>query len=181
MTTSMNRLQNQCHKEINCDYRINDNCTFEQQIRTMLNILQEKYHKGSDCIVNLVDIFIVPCTYLDDEGRKQGVENLQGEVMLDRAVIYSRVSTEEQTTANQVDVLSAWAEQCGFILVEIYQEQESAWKAGLDIEVSFNECGRGWDIENNEYLGMGRANRPIWDCIQAVAEALLAMPIPTSK
>lgn len=56
--------------------------------------------------------------------------------MLNRAVIYSRVSTEEQTTANQVDVLSAWAKQRELILVEIYQEQESAWRSGHQRELS---------------------------------------------
>lgn len=56
--------------------------------------------------------------------------------MLNRAAIYSRVSTEEQTTANQVDVLSAWAKQREFILMEIYQEQESAWRSGHQRELS---------------------------------------------
>ena len=56
--------------------------------------------------------------------------------MQNEAVIYSRVSTEEQTTANQVEVLSAWAKQRGYILGEIYQEQESAWKAGHQKELA---------------------------------------------
>lgn len=56
--------------------------------------------------------------------------------MLNRAVIYSRVSTEEQTTANQVGVLSAWANQREYTLGEIYQEQESAWKAGHQRELA---------------------------------------------
>ena len=56
--------------------------------------------------------------------------------MLNRAAIYSRVSTEEQTTANQVDVLSAWAKQREFILMEIYQEQESAWCNGHQRELA---------------------------------------------
>ena len=53
-----------------------------------------------------------------------------------KAVIYSRVSTEEQTTANQVDVLSSWAKQREYILVGKYQEQESAWKAGHQKELA---------------------------------------------
>lgn len=56
--------------------------------------------------------------------------------MLNKTVIYSRVSTEGQTTANQVDVLSAWAKQREFILMEIYQEQESAWRSGHQRELS---------------------------------------------
>jgi len=53
-----------------------------------------------------------------------------------KAVIYSRVSTEEQTTANQVDTLRAWAESRGFALVETYQEQESAWRNGHQRELA---------------------------------------------
>ncbi|MFC1902985.1 recombinase family protein [Chloroflexota bacterium] len=56
--------------------------------------------------------------------------------MQNEAVIYSRVSTEEQTTANQVDVLSAWAKQREYFITEIYQEQESAWKAGHQKELA---------------------------------------------
>ena len=56
--------------------------------------------------------------------------------MPNRAAIYGRVSTEEQTAANQVDVLSDWAKQRKFILVEIYQEQESAWRNGHQRELA---------------------------------------------
>ncbi len=56
--------------------------------------------------------------------------------MPNKTVIYSRVSTEEQNTANQVDVLSDWAKQRGFFLTEIYSEQESAWRNGHQRELS---------------------------------------------
>lgn len=44
-----------------------------------------------------------------------------------KAVIYSRVSTEDQHTENQVDQLRSWGEIRGFYIVEVYQEKESAW------------------------------------------------------
>ena len=47
-----------------------------------------------------------------------------------RAAIYVRVSTKEQSIENQVDVLRDWAKKRGFDVVEIYSEQESAWRAG---------------------------------------------------
>jgi len=47
-----------------------------------------------------------------------------------KCVIYSRVSTEEQSTANQINILTEWAETRGFTVVEVYQEQESAWRNG---------------------------------------------------
>lgn len=56
--------------------------------------------------------------------------------MTNKAVIYSRVSTEEQNTENQVDVLSTWAKDREFVLTGIYQEQESAWRSGHQRELS---------------------------------------------
>jgi len=47
-----------------------------------------------------------------------------------KAVIYSRVSTQEQDLANQLLPLRAWAKQKDLDLVGIYREEESAWKAG---------------------------------------------------
>jgi putative DNA-invertase from lambdoid prophage Rac len=56
--------------------------------------------------------------------------------MKNRAVIYTRVSTHDQNTDNQTEVLEQWASQRGFELVEVYQEQESAWKAGHQRELA---------------------------------------------
>src|SRR5512136_717891 len=47
-----------------------------------------------------------------------------------RAVIYSRVSTCQQDTENQVQVLESWAKQRGLEVVGIYTETESAWRDG---------------------------------------------------
>ena len=56
--------------------------------------------------------------------------------MEEKGVIYSRVSTEEQSTANQVNVLTDWANARGFIIDEVYQEQESAWRNGHQRELA---------------------------------------------
>ena len=53
-----------------------------------------------------------------------------------KAVIYSRVSTQEQDTLNQTLVLKNWAEQRGFTHKFSYEEQESAWKAGHQRELA---------------------------------------------
>lgn len=53
-----------------------------------------------------------------------------------KAAIYSRVSTQEQNTANQVEVLTSWAIDRGYTLVDIYQEQESAWRNGHQRELA---------------------------------------------
>ena len=53
-----------------------------------------------------------------------------------KVCIYSRVSTGEQETKNQSMVLSDWAKQRGYEVVSIYQEEESAWKAGHQRELT---------------------------------------------
>ncbi len=53
-----------------------------------------------------------------------------------KAVIYARVSTDQQDTANQVDVLIIWAKQRGYEVIDIYRETESAWKAGHQAELA---------------------------------------------
>ena len=53
-----------------------------------------------------------------------------------RAAIYCRVSTTEQTVLNQSIVLTKWAEQRGFEVVAVYEEGESAWKAGHQRELA---------------------------------------------
>lgn len=53
-----------------------------------------------------------------------------------KAVIYSRVSSQEQSTDNQISVLKGWSEHRGYDLVKVYQEAESAWKAGHQRELS---------------------------------------------
>lgn len=52
-----------------------------------------------------------------------------------KAAIYLRVSTSDQFTDNQLPVLEAWANQRGFEVVNIFQENESAWKNGHQAEL----------------------------------------------
>lgn len=47
-----------------------------------------------------------------------------------KVVVYARVSTEEQTTENQIRELKEWIVKRGWELGEIYAENETAWKAG---------------------------------------------------
>ena len=47
-----------------------------------------------------------------------------------RAVIYCRISTIDQNLENQRIVLTDWAKQRGFEVIAVYEEEESAWKAG---------------------------------------------------
>jgi len=53
-----------------------------------------------------------------------------------KTAIYARVSTGEQETANQLVALEAWVEQRSYELYGVYQEQETAWKAGHQLELA---------------------------------------------
>jgi len=53
-----------------------------------------------------------------------------------RVSIYSRTSTTDQDPGNQSAVLTDWAEQRGYEVVAVYEEQESAWKAGHQRELA---------------------------------------------
>ena len=45
-----------------------------------------------------------------------------GETAITRVAIYTRVSTDGQTTANQLMVLAAWADRCGHQVVGTYED-----------------------------------------------------------
>jgi len=53
-----------------------------------------------------------------------------------KVALYVRVSTDEQDMANQTMVLREWAETRGFEIIEVYQEEESAWRAGQQRELA---------------------------------------------
>jgi len=53
-----------------------------------------------------------------------------------KVVIYLRVSGSEQTTDNQLPALQKWVSDRGHDLVEVYAENESAWKSGHQRELS---------------------------------------------
>ena len=47
-----------------------------------------------------------------------------------KVAIYARVSTEDQTTENQIRELEDWTKRRGWEVLTIYRENETAWKAG---------------------------------------------------
>jgi putative DNA-invertase from lambdoid prophage Rac len=56
--------------------------------------------------------------------------------MSKKVVVYLRVSTAEQSTENQLPALQQWILDRGYELVRVYQEQESAWRAGHQKELA---------------------------------------------
>ncbi len=53
-----------------------------------------------------------------------------------KCCIYCRVSTSGQELENQLMALTDWAHQRGFDVVQVYQEEESAWRAGHQRELA---------------------------------------------
>ena len=53
-----------------------------------------------------------------------------------RIVIYSRVSTAEQDTNNQLLILTKWASRRDYQIIDTYQEEESAWRSGHQRQLS---------------------------------------------
>src|SRR6516164_6836915 len=55
-----------------------------------------------------------------------------------RVALYVRVSTEEQTTANQVRELKAWAEHAGHDVVKTYRDHGVSGAKGRDERPAFD-------------------------------------------
>jgi len=53
-----------------------------------------------------------------------------------KMALYLRVSTSEQATDNQLPALQDYAASRGYEVTQIYQENESAWKAGHQKELA---------------------------------------------
>ena len=55
--------------------------------------------------------------------------------MSDRAVIYTRVSTEEQNASNQLPAIEAYCAKHTLRIVQSYEEDATAWKNGHQREL----------------------------------------------
>jgi len=53
-----------------------------------------------------------------------------------KVVIYLRVSSNDQTTENQLPALQKWIADRGQELVQVYSENESAWRSGHQRELA---------------------------------------------
>lgn len=53
-----------------------------------------------------------------------------------KVAAYIRVSTDDQTTDNQLPAIKAWCEANHHELVKVYSEEQSAWKAGHQKELA---------------------------------------------
>jgi len=53
-----------------------------------------------------------------------------------KVCIYTRISTGKQDNENQLSILTDWAKQRGYEVINIYSETDSGWKAGHQKELS---------------------------------------------
>src|ERR1700674_2244444 len=60
-----------------------------------------------------------------------------------RVAIYARVSTDEQTTANQVDELKAWAGRAGHEVVKVFEDKGISGAKGRDKRPGFDALLKG--------------------------------------
>lgn len=62
-----------------------------------------------------------------------------------KAVVYLRTSTQEQHPENQLPEIQAYCQSHGHEIVRVYQEQESAWRAGRQVELRrlLDDCQNG--------------------------------------
>src|SRR3989304_2126807 len=67
-----------------------------------------------------------------------------------RVAFYLRVSTSEQNTDNQLPALEAYAASRGWEVVDVYQENESAWRSGHQKEL--------WRLMNDLKSGRVKAD-----------------------
>ncbi len=72
-----------------------------------------------------------------------------------RLVIYTRVSTGEQTTANQVDELAAWAERSGHTVVKVYEDKGISGSKGRDKRPAFDAMLKGAVRREFDMTGIG--------------------------
>ena len=78
-----------------------------------------------------------------------------------RLVIYTRVSTGEQTTANQAAELTAWAERSGHTVVKVYEDKGISGSKGRDKRPAF-------DAMLKAAVG---ASSTCWPCGRQIASA----------
>ena len=81
-----------------------------------------------------------------------------------KAALYLRVSTQEQSTDNQLPALEAYAASRGYEITEVYREEASAWRDGHQRELArlLDDVRRGkrryevllvWSLDRLSRLG----------------------------
>jgi DNA invertase Pin-like site-specific DNA recombinase len=101
-----------------------------------------------------------------------------------RVAIYARVSTDEQTTANQLEELKKWAKNAGHTVVKVYEDQGISGTKGRDKRPGFDALlndavRREFDIVavwSSDRLG--RSMKDLIEVLQTVRQTGRGLSIP---
>ena len=99
--------------------------------------------------------------------------------------LYIRVSTYEQTTANQAAELQAWAARCGHSLVEVYEDKGISGAKGRDKRPAFDAMLKAAVRREFDMLAvwssdrLGRSMPDLIDVLQTIRATGLSLYIHT--
>ena len=102
-----------------------------------------------------------------------------------RVAIYTRVSTGEQTTANQAAELKAWAERCGHTVVKVYEDKGISGTKGRDKRPAFDAVLKGAVRREFDMLAvwssdrLGRSLQHLIEVLQTIRETGIGLYIHT--
>ncbi len=102
-----------------------------------------------------------------------------------RVALYVRVSTGEQTTANQIDELKAWAKRAGNEIGKVYEDKGISGAKGRDKRPAFDEMLKAAVRHEFDTLAvwssdrLGRSMPDLIDVLQTIRATGLALYIHT--
>lgn len=78
---------------------------------------------------------------------------------MSRVAIYTRVSTNDQTTQNQLDVLTEWAARAGHELVAVFEDRGISGAKGRDKRPAFDKALKGCTRREFDILAVWSSDR----------------------
>jgi DNA invertase Pin-like site-specific DNA recombinase len=102
-----------------------------------------------------------------------------------RVAIYVRVSTDEQTTANQLIELKAWARRAGHTVVEVYEDKGISGAKGRDKRPAFDAVLKAAVRREFDMLAvwssdrLGRSLQHLIDVLQTIRATGIGLYIHT--
>ena len=102
-----------------------------------------------------------------------------------RVAIYARVSTGEQTTQNQLDVLHEWAQRAGHTVVAVFEDRGISGAKGRDRRPGFDKALKGCVRREFDILAvwssdrLGRSMPHLVEVLQTIRETGVGLYIHT--
>jgi DNA invertase Pin-like site-specific DNA recombinase len=102
-----------------------------------------------------------------------------------RVAVYTRVSTGEQTTANQAAELKAWAERSGHAIVKVYEDKGVSGSKGRDKRPAFDAMLKAAVRREFDMLAvwssdrLGRSLQHLIDVLQTIRDTGIGLYIHT--